>query len=130
MAAKKKILIIDDDRDFLMATRLILESRGYEVFVAENGKQGVEMAKSVAPDLAIIDMMMETWREGLNVISKIRSTDTGKSMPLIMLSAVDLHGPYQSFQSPDEAQMINLVLQKPIKPQDLLNHVGNLLGCT
>jgi len=130
MAIKKKILIIDDDRDFLMATRLILESGGYEVFLAENGKQGVEMAKSIAPDLAIIDMMMETWRAGFNVISKIRSTDTGKSMPLIMLSAVDLQGPYQSFQSPDEAQMINMVLQKPIKPQDLLNHVGRLLGRT
>lgn len=127
MAAKKKILLIDDDRDFLMATRLILESGGYEVFLAENGKHGVEMAKSVAPDLAIIDMMMETWGAGFNVVSKIRSTETGKNMPLIMLSAVDLQGPYQSFQPPDEAQTVNVVLHKPIKAEDLLTNVGHLL---
>ena len=127
MATKKKILIIDDDRDFLMATRLILESGGYEVFLAENGKHGMEMAKSVAPDLAIIDMMMETWGAGFNVVSKLRSTETGKNMPLIMLSAVDLQGPYQSFQPPDEAQTVNMVLHKPIKAEDLLNNVGRLL---
>lgn len=126
-ALKKKILLIDDDRDFLMATKLILESRGYEVFLAENGKHGVEMAKSVAPDLAIVDMMMETWGEGFNVVSKIRATERGRSLPLIMLSAVDLQGPYQSFQPPDEAQTVNLVLHKPVKADDLLSNVGHLL---
>ena len=45
MDAKKKILLIDDDKDFLMATKLILEKGGYEVFLAEDGKSGVEMAK-------------------------------------------------------------------------------------
>jgi len=67
MTTKKKILLIDDDRDFLMATKLILESGGYEVFLAEDGKSGVEMVKSVSPDLTITDMMMETWGEGRGV---------------------------------------------------------------
>jgi len=52
MTAKKRILLIDDDNDFLFATKLILEKGGYEVFLAEDGKTGVEMWKSVAPDLA------------------------------------------------------------------------------
>lgn len=125
--AKKKILLIDDDRDFLMATRLILESGGYEVFLAEDGKHGVEMAKSIAPDLTIIDMMMETWGAGFSVVSKIRSTEAGKSMPLIMLSAVDLQGPYQSFQPPNETQTVDLVLHKPIKAEEFLRKVGHLL---
>ncbi|MBW2545173.1 MAG: response regulator, partial [Deltaproteobacteria bacterium] len=56
MTANKKILLIDDDRDFLIATRLILEKSGYEVFTAENGESGVDMIKSVSPDLAIVDM--------------------------------------------------------------------------
>ncbi len=128
MTAKKKILLIDDDRDFLMATKIILESGGYEVFLAEDGKSGVEMVKSVSPDLTITDMMMETWGEGFTVVSKIRSIEAGKDMPLIMLSGVDLQGPYQSFEPSEESPRVDLVLNKPVKADDFLKHVKRLLG--
>jgi len=127
MEAKKKVLLIDDDKDFLMATKLILEKGGYEVFLAEDGKSGVDMAKSVGPNLAIIDMMMETWSEGFNVVSKLRTSDPAKGIPLIMLSAVDLQGPYQSFEPPDDLPTVDLVLHKPIKADDLLRYVGQLI---
>jgi len=128
MAAKKKILLIDDDKDFLFATKLILEKGGYEVFMAEDGKTGVEMWKSVSPDLAIIDMMMETWGEGFSVLNKIRATDTGKDTPLFMLSAVDLQGPYQSFEPPGNFPKVNKVLHKPVKADDLLRYIAHELG--
>jgi CheY-like chemotaxis protein len=128
MSEKKKILLIDDDKDFLYATKMILEKGGYEVFSAEDGKAGVEMWKSVSPDLAIIDMMMETWGEGFSVLSKIRATDTGKDTPLFMLSAVDLQGPYQSFEAPPDFPKVNMVLHKPVKAEDLLSYVGRELS--
>ncbi len=128
MTAKKKILLIDDDRDFLIATKLILESGGYEVFLAADGKTGVEMWKSVSPDLAIIDMMMETWGEGFSVLAKIRSTDSGKDTPLFILSAVDLKGPYNSFEPPPEYPKVNAVLHKPVKAGELLQYVAHELG--
>ena len=128
MASKKKILLIDDDKDFLYATKLILEKGGYEVFLAESGKAGVEMWKSVSPDLAIIDMMMETWGEGFSVLNKIRTTDAGKDVPLFMLSAVDLQGPYQSFEPPPEFPKVNRVLHKPVKADDLLGYIAQELG--
>jgi CheY-like chemotaxis protein len=128
MTAKKKILVVDDDKDFLMATKLILEKGGYEVFLAEDGKSGVEMWKSVSPDLAIIDMMMETWGEGFSVLKKIRSTDTGKDTPLFMISAVDLQGPYHSFEPPAEFPKVDKVLHKPVKAEDLLRYVAQSLG--
>jgi len=127
MPIKKKILLIDDDRDFLMATRLILEKSGYEVFTAENGKSGVDMIKSTTPDLAIVDMMMETWGEGFNVISEVRSMDRGKDMPLIILSGVDLQGPYQSFEPSEEFPKVDMILHKPVKADDLIQHVRDLL---
>ncbi|MBW2636182.1 MAG: response regulator [Deltaproteobacteria bacterium] len=127
MTAKKKILVIDDDMDFLMATKLILEAGGYEVFLAEDGKSGVDMVKSVAPDLTITDMMMETWGEGFAVVSKIRSMEQGKDMPLIVLSAVDLQGPYQSYEPSDEFPKVNMVLHKPVKADDLLKYAEQLL---
>ncbi len=128
MTIKKKILLIDDDKDFLFATKLILEKSGYEVFMAEDGKTGVEMWKSISPDLAIIDMMMETWGEGFSVLNKIRATDAGKDTPLFMLSAVDLQGPYNSFEPPPEFPKVNKVLHKPIKADDLLRFVAQELS--
>ena len=128
MTAKNKILLIDADKDFLFATKLILAKGGYEVFLAEDGKTGVEMWKTVAPDLAIIDMMMETWGEGFSVLAKIRTTDTGKDTPLFMLSAVDLQGPYQSFGPPADFPKVNMVLQKPVKAEDLLGYIASALG--
>jgi len=128
MTTKKKVLLIDDDKDFLMATKLILEKSGYEVFLAESGKSGIDMIQSVAPDLAIVDMMMETWGEGFNVIAEVRSMERGKDMPLIILSGVDLQGPYQSFEPSDEFPKVNLILHKPVKADELVKHVRDLVG--
>jgi CheY-like chemotaxis protein len=86
------------------------------------------MWKSVSPDLAIIDMMMETWGEGFEVLKKIRATDTGKNTPLFMLSAVDLQGPYQSFEPPPDFPKVDRVLQKPVKADELLGYIANALG--
>jgi len=127
MTIKNKVLLVDDDRDFLMATKLILEKNGYEVFLAESGQSGIEMIQSIAPDLAIVDMMMETWGEGFNVISEVRSMETGKDMPLIILSGVDLQGPYQSFEPSDDFPKVDMILHKPVKADDLIQHVKNLL---
>ena len=73
-------------------------------------------------------MMMETWSEGFNVVSKIRTTESGKKLPLIMLSAVDLQGPYHAFEPPDEMPTVDMVLHKPIKAEDLLKYVAQLLS--
>ena len=127
MAEKRKILLIDDDRDFLMATKLILEKNGYEVLTAENGKDGVDTIRSADPDLAIVDMMMETWGEGFNVISEVRAMEGGKDLPLIILSGVDLQGPYQSFEPSEQFPRVDLILHKPVKADDLIKHVKALL---
>ncbi len=128
MAEKRKILLIDDDRDFLMATKLILEKNGYEVLTAENGKAGVDTVRSAGPDLAIVDMMMETWGEGFSVISEVRAMEEGKDLPLIILSGVDLQGPYQSFEPSEQFPRVDLILHKPVKADDLIKHVKALLG--
>lgn len=124
--SKKKILLIDDDSDFLAATKLILEKGGYQVVTAEDGKSGVDAVETESPDLAIVDMMMETWGEGFTVVSKIRDLPIGKTLPLIVLSSVDLQGPYQSFEPSDEFPKVNMVLQKPVKADDLMKYIQEL----
>jgi len=127
MVKKRKILLIDDDRDFLMATKLILEKNGFEVLTAENGKTGVDTIRSAGPDLAIVDMMMETWGEGFSVISEVRAMEGKQDLPLIILSGVDLQGPYQSFEPSEQFPKVDLILHKPVKADDLIKHVKALL---
>jgi DNA-binding response OmpR family regulator len=127
MVKKRKILLIDDDRDFLMATKLILEKNGFEVLTAENGKDGVDTIRSAGPDLAIVDMMMETWGEGFSVISEVRAMEGKQDLPLIILSGVDLQGPYQSFEPSEQFPKVDLILHKPVKADDLIKHVKALL---
>jgi CheY-like chemotaxis protein len=81
----------------------------------------------VAPALANIHMMMETGGEGFSVLSKIRATDTGKDTPLFLLSAVDLQGPYNSFEPPPEFPKVNAVMQKPVTAEELLRRIAQEL---
>ncbi|MBA7535772.1 hypothetical protein ES705_28030 [subsurface metagenome] len=67
----KKILIIDDDPDFVRTTGIVLKSAGYEVLEAFSGKEGLEKSRSDKPDLYIIDLMMETYSEGSNVVKAL-----------------------------------------------------------
>ena len=69
-----KILIIDDDPDFVQTTGIVLKSAGYEVVEAFSGKEGLEKANSEKPDLYIIDLMMETYSEGSNVVDALIRT--------------------------------------------------------
>ncbi|MEI8176447.1 MAG: response regulator, partial [Candidatus Omnitrophota bacterium] len=58
MLAKKKILIVDDEKDMRDALAYRLKGSGYEVIMAENGAQGLELASKEHPDLIVLDMMM------------------------------------------------------------------------
>jgi CheY-like chemotaxis protein len=129
MGNRKKVLIIDDDNDFCAAIKLILENSEFEVFLADDGKSGIDAASKLHPDLAIVDMMMETWSEGFNVVSKLRASDSTKKIKLILLSAVDIQGPYSEATEPaEDVAKVDLVLTKPIKATDLITYVRNLIG--
>jgi len=90
----KKILIIDDDPDFVRTTGIVLKSAGYEVFDALSGKEGLEKSKSHKPDLYIIDLMMETYSEGSNIVRILSENMETKDKPRIMITSVDLKGPW------------------------------------
>jgi len=63
MSAKHKILLVDDDKDFVDTIRTVLESSGYEVVAAYDGGGCLESAKAEAPDVIVLDIMMRTMGE-------------------------------------------------------------------
>jgi CheY-like chemotaxis protein len=122
----KRVLIIDDDPDFVKSTGIVLKSAGYEVLEAYSGKEGLEKSENDNPDLYIIDLMMETYSEGANVVDALNKKAKTKDKPKIMITSVDLKGPWDSYQQNDWLSC-DFLVQKPVRPDDLLRYVEKAL---
>ncbi len=81
-----KILVIDDEPDLVDTLQCQLEFNSYEVVTAENGKEGLEKAKSEKPDLILLDYAMPEM-DGLGMLERLRSHPDLKEIPVIMLTA-------------------------------------------
>jgi len=134
MATKGKILIVDDDLDFVKTTKMILLSDGYEVAVANDGKQGLEKIKDIRPDLILLDIMMESIFEGFSLMGTLRtSPDFAEfnGIPVVMVSSVRADtGSRFSFS--DEEDMGDIpqpddYMDKPLKPKELLEKVAAII---
>ena len=123
----KKILIIDDDPDFVKSTGMILKSAGYEVLEAFSGKEGLEKSKVENPDLYIIDLMMETYSEGSRVVEALVKDQNTRNKPRIMITSVDFKGPWDSYPR-DEWLDCDFLLQKPVSPAELLKYVERAMA--
>ena len=123
----KKILIIDDDPDFVRSTGMVLKSAGCQVLEAFSGKEGLEKSKAENPDLYIIDLMMETYSEGFRVVETLIKDENTRDKPRIMITSVDLKGPWDSYPM-DEWLACDALLQKPIHPAELLKCVEKAIA--
>jgi len=127
--AVKKILIVDDDIDLVEAMRLVLESAGFEVIDAQNGKKGIEKTIQEKPDLIILDVMMGTQDEGFHVAYEIRSNPEIRDIPIIILTAVGQETGFKFDKEKDEDFLpVNEFIEKPVDPDTLIEKVRKNLG--
>ena len=122
----KKVLVIDDDIDFVESIVNLLEARGYDVISASNGQEGVEKASAEKPDLILLDVMMTTKDEGFNVARKLHEIKELKGTPVIMVTGVrtEMNLPF-GFE-PDETWLpVKQILEKPVKPETLLKAISS-----
>ena len=82
---KKRLLLVDDERDFIDTIKRFLEPRGYATVIAYNGKEALEKATRGA-DLILLDIMMPGM-DGFEVLRRLRSDPATKGIPIIMLTA-------------------------------------------
>ena len=80
-----KIAIIEDDQAISQMYRIKFESENYEVETAENGKLGLELIEKMRPDIILLDLMMPEMN-GDEVLQKLRATDWGKNIKVIVLT--------------------------------------------
>mgnify|MGYP005844704991 CR=1 FL=1 len=121
----KKVLMIDDDMDFIESVANLLEAKGYNVRWAPNGKEGVKKAKANPPDLILLDVMMTTKDEGFNVARELKEVEDLADTPVIMVSGIrkEMNLPF-SFEPDTTWLPIKQFLEKPVKPNQLLEAVA------
>jgi DNA-binding response OmpR family regulator len=82
-----RVLVIDDEQAIGHVIRLLLESQGHEVFVADDGSRGFALAQRQSPDLVILDVMMPIL-DGFGVLEALRRDPRTAPIPIVMLSAL------------------------------------------
>jgi two-component system alkaline phosphatase synthesis response regulator PhoP len=127
MSEKARILVVDDDPDFIDATRTVLESGPYQVSVAYDGDEGLEKVRAEKPDLIILDIIMPT-QDGFQVCEKIKEDPELSGIPVIMLTSLSQQLSQTSY-SVQEGMMLEAedFIDKPVKPAELLARVKKLL---
>jgi len=126
---KTKILIVDDDEDFLFQHRIQLENSGFEVATAGSRSQAEEALAGFRPDLAILDLMMEHHDDGFVLSRHLKRRFPG--LPVILVTAVTSEtGLSFDPSSPEERAWVgaDAVLAKPIRFEQLRRELDRLLA--
>jgi two-component system alkaline phosphatase synthesis response regulator PhoP len=117
-----KILIADDEPDILEILQYNLTEEGYEVFTANNGDDALQKAKTIKPDLIILDVMMPK-KNGVEVCSLLRAQTAFKDTLIIFLTALDDESSQMKGFDTGADDYVN----KPISPKLLISRVNALL---
>ena len=127
MSDAKKVLIVDDDPDFVSAIEALFRSSGCEVRSACNGEEGLQLAKAYRPDLILLDVMMRERTEGFFTLQEIRRSSVLRQTPVIVVSSIYADQPV--FRVSPEAGWLpaNLFLPKPVDPARLLEEARRLM---
>ena len=125
---KKRILIVDDDRDFVEALAVFLEANELAVARAHDGNQGVKLAKMDRPDLILMDIMMGERTEGFFVIHEIRSDPALRNVPVFVLSSFCSRLP--DFEIPASGGWLenDMFFAKPVDTGLLLEKIHERIG--
>lgn len=114
------ILLVDDEKDILVALKELLEMEGYKIICASNGEEGVKKFREFTPDLIISDMMMPILN-GNEMIKLIRDNATYPKVPIIMMSSV-------TALSKIENPSWDAFIRKPSGIDNILNVIKKLLN--
>jgi len=121
------ILVVDDDPDFVEITRWILSSQGYDVVTASDGDTALRYLKEHAPAAVVLDVMMASVLDGLDVARRMaEDADMGR-VPIIMVSSIT-DSPMAELFPTDEYLPIDAWISKPVGAQALLEQLQRVLG--
>lgn len=125
-----RVLIVDDDPDFAVMMKAVLEGDNHTVDTAPGRAEGMEKLQTAKPDLLILDVMMASWSDGFEMARELRKNPEYKDMPIIMLTGVEQRTGigFKSTAGDPEWLPVDAFLDKPVEPKALLDEVRRLLS--
>ncbi|NUP12556.1 MAG: response regulator [Polyangiaceae bacterium] len=123
-AGKKKVLIVDDEREIRVLIRRLLEERGHIVVEADRGKLALQMLKLENPDLVVLDAMLPEVH-GFDIAKRIRGSTRYGHIPIIMVSAV--YRGWRFAQDAKQSYGVDAYLEKPFRVQELVTVIETAL---
>lgn len=120
MERKAKILLVDDDADFVESTRTVLESKQYKIITAVNGDEALRKARAEKPDLILLDIIMPV-EDGFSAAEQLKKDKTLSTIPVLMLTSYASKGSGTSIPRRRGMELeYEDYIDKPVTPQDLL----------
>ncbi len=127
MKAEKKILLVDDDPDFVEGARMVLEKSDFEVVTASSGKECLKRIKEERPDLSLLDIMMPQ-KSGFEVCKELKSNIEYNKIPVVMLTALKSKLSRTSYSIAEGLELeAEDYLEKPIEPKVLVSRLRKIL---
>ncbi len=120
----KKILVVDEEESLRELMRAILEPEGFDVVVASDGKEALEMLKTVKPDLILLDMMMPGM-SGRETCEKIRSNPATKSLKIAFLTVAKFS---ETGKGVLTKMNVSDYITKPFENSDIVKRVKKIVG--
>jgi CheY-like chemotaxis protein len=127
--AGKHVLIVDDDKDFVKLYSLYLRNKGLEISAAYSAAEALEVLKRAAPDVVVLDVMMEHFDSGFNVSRAIKEARPG--LPVILMTAIGEETGLDFRPKTEEERKLlsaDAFLDKAASPDELLRKILELTG--
>ena len=125
----KRLLIIDDDPDFVAGIKSILDTAGFEVEVAYNPKDGLHALQTKPHDLLLLDIMMGRGAEGIMIARKLRKDAKLRELPVLIITGMREQIAFLFPGEPVHPRFVEVdeLVEKPIEPKLLLEKVNSLI---
>lgn len=129
MTEQKKLLMIDDDPDFVEGIKSILDAANYNVEVAYNPKDGLQALQTKSYDMLLLDIMMGRGAEGIMIARKLRKDPKLRELPVLIITGIREQIAFLFPGEPVHPRFVEIdeLVEKPIEPQLLLEKVSALL---
>jgi DNA-binding response OmpR family regulator len=124
MSTITKIAIVEDDLMIAQMYRMKLESEGFDVNVAANGKDGVAMVAAHQPDIILLDIQLPEM-DGATALRNIRALPGGQDIPVIILTNV---GQQEAPRELDALGVEHYIVKADLTPRQVVEQIKNILG--